>query len=176
MLHHARLRCESKITQSAKPIETGNRGKGRLDPPGGENTGRRGSGHHTLAVLVWERFRCTSGETPGTDSSSVTRVKVCPLPREASLNTGSPIPFLRSLMLRTCERVSSAGTINAPSSFPSGKRILSSRFESFQRGDWHTLLEASGVSDFRAAQSRHRSRRRHEDEVEQRALRAEGLI
>ena len=53
---------------------------------------------------------------------------------------------------------------------------LIARFESFQRGDWHILLEASGVCDFRAAQSRHRSRRRHEDEVEQRALRAEGLI
>ena len=47
---------------------------------------------------------------------------------------------------------------------------LIARFESFQRGDWHILLEASGVCDFRAAQSRHRSRRRHEDEVEQRAL------
>ena len=53
---------------------------------------------------------------------------------------------------------------------------LIARFESFQRGDWHILLEASGVCDFRASQSRHRSRRRHEDEVEQRALRAEGLI
>ena len=38
------------------------------------------------------------------------------------------------------------------------------------------MLEARGVCDFRAAQSRHRSRRRHEDEVEQLALRAEGLI
>ena len=42
-----------------------------------------------------------------TDSSGVTRVNVCPLPRGASLNTSLPIPFLRSLMLRTCERVSS---------------------------------------------------------------------
>ena len=42
-----------------------------------------------------------------------------------SLNTDFPMPFLRSLMLRIGERASSAGTINAPSSSPSGKRILS---------------------------------------------------
>ena len=28
---------------------------------------------------------------------------------------------------------------------------LIARFEPFQRGDWHILLEASGVCDFRAA-------------------------
>ena len=37
----------------------------------------------------------------------------------------SPTPFLRSLMLRICERASSAGTIKKPSSSPSRKRILS---------------------------------------------------
>ena len=78
------------------------------------------------AVLAWERTRCnTSGEIPETDKSDETRVNNSPLPKEACLNTGFPIPFLRSLMLRTCARVSSAETMNAPSSSPSGKRILS---------------------------------------------------
>ena len=52
MLHHAKQRSESKITQIVKPIETGNLGKGSLDPPGGEKAGRRGSGHHTLTLLA----------------------------------------------------------------------------------------------------------------------------
>ena len=98
------------MTQSAQLIEKGNRGKGRPDPPGGKKARQRRGGHHTLTLLAWERTRCnTTGETPGTDSSGVTRVNVCPLPSEASLNTGFPTPFLRSLMLRTRERASSAG-------------------------------------------------------------------
>ena len=51
-LHHARLRCESKRSQSVEPIETGNRGKGRLDPTGGGKAARRKGGRHTLAVLA----------------------------------------------------------------------------------------------------------------------------
>ena len=52
MLNHAKQRRESNTTQSVEHIETGNRGKGRLDPPGGEKAVRRGCGHHTLAVLA----------------------------------------------------------------------------------------------------------------------------
>ena len=55
MLNHAKQRCESKITQSVEPIETGNRGKRRLDPPGGEKAERRGSGRHTMTLLACER-------------------------------------------------------------------------------------------------------------------------
>ena len=42
-----------------------------------------------------------------------------------SLKTGFPTPFLRSLMLRTCEWTSSAGTMKAPVPSLSGKRTLS---------------------------------------------------
>ena len=48
----AALRRESKITHSVEPIETGNRGKRRLDTPGGGKAVRRKGGHHTLAVLA----------------------------------------------------------------------------------------------------------------------------
>ena len=84
------------------------------------------SGHHTLGLLARERTRCnTSPETPGTESSGVIKAKVGPHPSGANLKTGFQIPFLRSLLLWTCERASSARMINAPSSSPSGKRILS---------------------------------------------------
>ena len=78
----------------------------------------------------------------------------------------------------TRERVEGVNDVakNASASTSRERGKLIARFESFQRGDWHIVLEASGVCHFRAAQSSHRSRRRHEDEVEQRALRAEGLI
>ena len=52
VLNHAKQRRESKITQSVKPIETGNRGKGRLDTPGGKKARRRKGGHHTLTLLA----------------------------------------------------------------------------------------------------------------------------
>ena len=53
---------------------------------------------------------------------------------------------------------------------------LTARFETFCRGKWHTLLEASADCDSRAAQSRNRRSRRQVDEIEQRSLRAEALI
>ena len=47
MLMHAKQHRGPNGTQSEEPIERENRRKMRLDPPGGERTGRRGSGHHT---------------------------------------------------------------------------------------------------------------------------------
>ena len=41
----------------------------------------------------WEKTLQHFRRTPGTDSSSETRVNVCPLLGEANLNTGFPIPF-----------------------------------------------------------------------------------
>ena len=125
MLDHAKQHCESKITESVEPIDTRNHGKGRLDPPGGEKSGEaRVRPSHIDFVGSRERTRCnTSGSTPGTDSSSVRGVNVCPFPRGASLNTSFPTPFLPYLMLRTCERVSSAGMMNAPSSSLLGKKF-----------------------------------------------------
>ena len=58
----------------------------------------------------------------------------CPLPQGASLNTGFPTPCLRSSMLRTCERGSSAGTTNEPLSSPSGKRIWSCSAKALHNG------------------------------------------
>ena len=52
MLRHAWSGSESKRAQNVEPIGKGNRGKRRLDPPGGEKAGRRRSGYHTLAVLA----------------------------------------------------------------------------------------------------------------------------
>ena len=77
------------------------------------------SGIRTLSFAAKLSHCNTSQETPGTHRSGATIVNKCPLPKGASLNTGYPTPFFRSLMLRTCERASSAGTINAPSSSPS---------------------------------------------------------
>ena len=63
-----------------------------------------------------------------------TSAHVCPFPRGASLNTGFSIPFLRSLKLRTCERVLSAGIMNAPSSSLLGTRISSWSANSLHKG------------------------------------------
>ena len=62
------------------------------------------------------------------------QVNNCPFPKGASLNTGFPMPFLRLLKLRICERASSAGTSKAPSSSPSGKRILSRSANTHHKG------------------------------------------
>ena len=53
---------------------------------------------------------------------------------------------------------------------------LSSRFEAFSRGEWFNLIEASIACDERAAQSRRRGLRRSEDNIEQRAFRAETFV
>ena len=76
----------------------------------------------------------TSQGKAGTHRSGATRANNCPHPKEGILNTGFPMPFRRSLMLRTCERASSAGTINAPSSSPSGKRNLSCSAKNYHKG------------------------------------------
>ena len=81
------------------------------------------------------------------------RSNVCPLPSGANLKTSFPIPFLLSLMLRICERASSAGRKKTPSSSPSGKRTLSWSANSLHKGtncfpisrssidlDWRTLI------------------------------------
>ena len=52
MLNRAKQHRESNITQSAKPIENGNRGQGRLDTPGGKKARRRKGGHQTLTLLA----------------------------------------------------------------------------------------------------------------------------
>ena len=87
-IHHARLRCESNITQSAKPIEKGTPQKKaprHARRQQSEEAERQPS--HIDCVGLREHV-ATSGETPGTDSSGVTMVNVSLLPREASLNTG----------------------------------------------------------------------------------------
>ena len=72
--------------------------------------------------------------TRGLHTSGETRANVCLLPRRGSLNAGFATPFLRSLMLRTCERASRAGTTNEPLSSPSGKRIRSSATKALHKG------------------------------------------
>ena len=54
MLNQAQQRRESKKTQSVEPIETGNRGKGRLDTPGGEKARRRRRPSHIDPVGLSE--------------------------------------------------------------------------------------------------------------------------
>ena len=83
----------------------------------------------------------------------VARSNNCPFPSGASLNTGFPTPFLRSLMLRTCKRILSAGTMKVPVSSPSGKTSRYFVDKTFQRGanrlpisrssrdfDWRTVM------------------------------------
>ena len=105
--------------------------------------------------------RCnTPSGIPGTHRSGAKSVNNCPLPKGASLNTGFPTPFLRSLMLRTCERALSAGTTKVPSPSPSGKRILSCWANTLHRGahcfpisrssselDWRTEITVFGVAE-----------------------------
>ena len=98
----------------------------------GEAKGR--PSHIGRAGLKDDPLQHFTGNTRNTQKSGATRVNNCPLPRGASLSTSFPTPFLRSLMLRTCERASSAGTMNAPSSSPSGKRILSWSANTFHNG------------------------------------------
>ena len=52
---------------------------------------------------------------------------------------------------------------------------LVTRFEAITRRDWGWLLEASRICDEQAAQSR-RGRKRRQDDVELRAIRAERLV
>ena len=52
MQHFAQSGNGTKSAECVEPIDKGNHGKGRLDPPGGRNAGRRKGGHHTVAVLA----------------------------------------------------------------------------------------------------------------------------
>ena len=118
ILNHAKQRQDSKTTQSAKPIDTGNRGKRRLDPPSGDKAEkRRAAITHWPCWLEREPVATLQEETPGTYWSSATSKKLSTSHR-ASLNTNVQTPFLRSLMLRT-----SAGMMNALSSSPSRKIV-----------------------------------------------------
>ena len=76
----------------------------------------------------------TSPGLPGTCRSGAVRANTYPFPKGASLNTRFCTPFLRSLMLRTCERTSSARTMKAPMSSPSGKRPSNFSAKTLHRG------------------------------------------
>ena len=122
MMIHVKPRIEKKKShQAQKHIETGN--KKRLGPPGGEKSGeaRRRPSHMrpvNLRVNPLQHFMWK------TRNRQINKSKRFSTAKRSKLNTDFPIPFLRSLMLRTCERASSAGMMNAPSSSPSGKRIF----------------------------------------------------
>ena len=53
---------------------------------------------------------------------------------------------------------------------------LVARFEAFTQGDWGRLMEASRICDEQVAQSKRRLRRRAQDDLELRAIRAERLV
>ena len=96
MLHHAKQHCETNNTK----CRTHRNGKPRKKAP--RPAKRRESGearvrpsHIGRAVLKENPLQHFTRNT-GTHSSRATKANVCPLPREASLNTGLPIPFLRS--------------------------------------------------------------------------------
>ena len=78
---------------------------------------RRRSGKRRGAGLGYDLLHMSSG-VPGTCRSGAVRANTCPFPKRASLNTGYPTPFRRSLLLRTCELTSSARTMKEPLSFP----------------------------------------------------------
>ena len=64
---------------------------------------------------------------------------------------------------------------------PTGGGVISceklvARFEAFTQGDWGRLMEASRICFEQVAQSRRRFRRRAQDDMELRAIRAERLV
>ena len=100
----------------------------------------------------------TSSKISRTCGLGAMRANTCPFPNGASLNSGFPTPFVRSL-LRTCDRKLSAKTLNAPVSSPSKKRTLSFSVKTFHRGancfpncrtsndlDWLTVIIGSAVA------------------------------
>ena len=114
-----KVRQRAKDNANCRVHRKRKRLKKRLPPAKRRKSGEgRKGGNHTTCCN-------TSSRIPGTRRSGAVRANTCPFPLGASLNTGFHTPFLRSLMLITCERTSSAGTMKTSVSSPSRKRTLS---------------------------------------------------
>ena len=125
MLRLARSGSEPKRPSIEVPIEKGNRGKRGPRPArrrkSGEAKGR--PSHIGRADLRDDLLQHSIRNARNTQIRS-SKSKQLSVYKVTSLNTGFPTPFLRSLMLRTCARAPSAGTIKAPVSSASGTRTL----------------------------------------------------
>ena len=129
MVIHAKQQRESNGTQSAGPIETANRRKRRRTS--GEARERQS---HIRPVGLRENTLQHFRRNTRNRQLRCNKGKCLSASKRSKFEHRFPTPFLRSLMPRTCERVSSAGMMNAPSSSPSGKRTLSWSANSLHKG------------------------------------------
>ena len=114
---HAKQHRESTKPQSEVHIKTGGNHRKMLYPPSREQASEEvADTHEAFKSKKKHRFNTSGANTRNTQI----KCNKGPNPSE----TNFTIPFLRSLMLRICERASIDGTMNTPSSSPSGKRHL----------------------------------------------------